>query len=513
MLGQRYNPVKFIANFLGVNAKDTSPNMNDGEWDPTSINVFSSPQGALGSRPGYSAITSASIGTSVAWCGFTQYSKQSSGTTDYFLGGGSDGKVYQFVGAAYTVLFTGLTTGVDKRFSFFQLNNKVAIMNGANIPLIWGGTGSATTFATSVTADFGLEWQRYPWMHSTVDPRLMYYGPLDTPDGAYTTFLNFDQDAQGVTGACKQGDDMIVGKLRSLFRVQYRGSSPLFKIYKIPATIGPINHFGMKELPNGSVIFPAADFNFYMLNGDTLQTCGDNIQPYVKAGVNSRWNLCVGGVLYERHQYWCSMTYTSGATANDRTLVMDYERPYQDKWGKIQYPWFIYSVAANCFAEINLTGRAFLYHGGYVGKMYKDDTGTNDDGTAIGTYWRGKAFDFGDLSLEKKFDNVEMSYESKGNWNLTMGFIIDNNAATEKIISQSMLSGIDPNTALWDAVLWDGFNWPTEANGYVRRDIMRQGKTIYPYFSQQTLDQSWNIFSFILHSKALGRPARQREST
>lgn len=514
MLGRRFNPVQFVANFLGVNAKDTAENMADGEWDPTSINVYSNPKGAVGSRPGYSGITTASIGASVAWCGFYQFDVHSGGTTtNNFIGGASDGKVYSFAAGAYTAIYTGLSTSVGKRFSFFTLNNKAIIMDGALTPLVYAGTGSAVTFATSVTADWGLEWQRYPWVHSTVDPRLMYYGTLGTPDSAYTSFLNFDLDEYALTGACKQGDDMIVGKVKSLFRVQYRGSSPLFKIYKIPARIGPMNFFSMKELPDGTVVFPAPDFNFYMLRGDTLETCGDNIQPYIKAGVNSRWSLSVAGLLYERHQYWCSFTYVSGATTNDRTVVMDYERPYQDKWGKTQYPWFIYSIGANCFAEINLTGRAFLYHGGYVGKMYKDDTGTNDDGAAFTAYWKGKNYSFNDSTLEKKFDDIEMSYESKGNWNLDMSLIADSNAATEKNITQNMLSGIDPNLSLWDSILWDSFSWPTEVNGYVRRDIMRQGKTISVSFSTDGLDEAWNVLNFTLHAKALGRPSRQRESS
>lgn len=514
MLGRRFNPVQFVANFLGVNSKDTAENMADGEWDQSSINVCSTPKGGVGSRPGYTGITSASIGASVAWCGFYQFDTHSAGTTtNNFLGGASNGKVYKFASAAYTELFSGLTTGVDRRYAFFTLNNKCIIMNGKEDPLVYTGTGSAATFATSVTADWGLEWQRYPWLHSTVDPRLMYYGPLGTPDGAYTSFLNFDLDEFALTGACKQGDDMIVGKLKSLFRVQYRGSSPLFKIYKIPAKIGPVNFWGIKELPNGSIVFPAPDFNFYMLRGDNLETCGDNVQPYIKTGVNARWNLCVAGVLYEKNQYWCSFTYTSGATAHDRTLVMYYDWPYKDKWGKTQYPWFIYSIASNCFAEINLTGRAFLYHGGYVGKMYKDDTGTNDDGSAFLAYWRGKNLSFGDSTLEKKFDNIEFSYESKGSWNLDISLIVDNNAATEKTISQSMLGGIGTDVALFDDAVFDVDVFPGEANGYVRRDIMRQGKTIYPSFSTDGLDEAWNVFNFTLHAKPLGRPSRQRESS
>src|SRR3990167_3259587 len=375
MISKNFIPFVSNENFYGVNTKDTNENMGEGEWHEDSINIMSDPQGALGSRAGFTSLTTASIGASIAWIGFYQFKVHSGGTTtSHYLGGGNDGKIHEFAASAYTQLFTGLaSTSVDHRLSFFTLNNQCLIMNGQDIPLVYSGTGSAATFATSVTADFGIEWQRYGWMHSTVDKRLVYYSDQDDPDSAYTNFLNFDYDPDEVTALSKQGDDMLVGKTSGLYRVQFRGTIPLFQIYKLQARRGPVNHWVMKELPDGRVAFLANDFNFWMAAGDSVVAVGDNIRKYVKAGGAARLIYAVSGLMQERNQYWCSFTRLAGATANDRTVVMDYSRPYTDKCGKLQFPWFIYSIGAACFSEITLSGRAWLYSGAYAGKMYKQD--------------------------------------------------------------------------------------------------------------------------------------------
>jgi hypothetical protein len=68
-------------------------------------------------------------------------------------------------------------------------------------------------WVVKLNATGGIEWQRYGWLHSTVDPRLLYYtNSVGNPDDAYTSFLNFDDDGEVLTGCGKQGDDLIVGK-------------------------------------------------------------------------------------------------------------------------------------------------------------------------------------------------------------------------------------------------------------------------------------------------------------
>jgi len=516
VLSRKYIPVLFADNFLGCNAKDSPENTLNGEWSEDSLNVYSDPQGSIGSRPGYSGLTSATIGSATAWCGFYQLDVHSGGsTTASYFGLTEDGKIYKYASSAYEELYTGLDTGNndDARMSCFQLDNTAIICTGLNTALKYTGSGSAATFATSITADWGLEWQRYGWLHSTADPRLLYYcATLGDPDSAYTSFLNFDDDPGALTGGCKQGDDMILGKEFALFRVQYRGTEPLWKKYRIPSKVGPVCHWVMKELPDGRVIFLATDCNFYMLVGDSVVPVGSNIQKYVKDGVKSRLKYAVAGLLYERNQYWCSFTYTSGGTTNDRTVVMDWSRPYQDKWGKTQYPWFIYNIGANCFAEVTVSGQALLYHGGYVGKMYRDDTGTNDDGTAIAATYRSHIKSFGVPTLEKKFQNLALSYARKGDWDLNINLVFDGNAATEKIMTENMLSGLGYRS-LFDVAKFDVDYFSSESDMDTTRHIDRTGKLIELSFGISGLDETFLIYHYAVHTKPLRYGIRTRESS
>jgi len=516
MISREFQNLLLCENFLGVDDVNSEENKNNGSWDAESINIFSDPQGALGSRPGFTQVTAASIGSATAWCGYYQFDKLSLGSAaSYFVGGGADGKLYNYTSGNYQNILTGLTTtkGVNKRFTFFTLDEKVLITCDEDLPRVWAGSGSATTFATSCTANWGLEWQRYGWLHSVVDPRLLYYcDTIGEPDSNYTSFLNFDEDMGRLTGACKQGDDMLVGKEWALFRVQYRGTEPLYKKYRVPSKIGPVNFQTMKETPNGQVIFLAPDFNFYLVSGDNVIPCGDNIKNYVKAGVNARLQYAVSGLLHSRNQYWCSFSYTSGATTNDRTLVMDWSRPYADKWGKTQYPWFIYSIGANAFSEMNISGKSWLYYGDYTGKIHKNDTGTNDNGVAFSPVYVSKEFSWGDPGLEKKFENMSLNFSRQGDWDLDIQLIADKNALTEKTIAQNLLSGAGTQT-LWDNFNWDEANWSSETDGDVTREIKRMGKTLQVRMGTSGLDKSWLVYSYNLLVKALHRGIRTRSAS
>jgi len=138
MIRRNFFSTLFAENFKGVNCKDSNENIDIGEWDRTSINILSDPQGTLCSRTGFTALTTASIGSATAWCGFAQYDKQSGGSVNsYYIGGGADGKLYNYASNAYSELFSGLTTtkGKDKRYSFFTLDNTVMITCDEDPPM------------------------------------------------------------------------------------------------------------------------------------------------------------------------------------------------------------------------------------------------------------------------------------------------------------------------------------------------------------------------------------------
>ena len=513
MISRSFVPFQLVSNWFGINSEDAPDNLLDGELDPSSINVNSDPQGALGSRAGYTAITSASIGSVTAWCGFYQFRNNSG--TDYFFGAGSDGKLYKYASNTYEQLYSGLTTGVNVRWAFATLYNMAIAVNGNQTAFKYTGTGSATTLGgTLATADWCIEQWRYVFMHSTVDKRLVYYNTtLGDPESGYTSFLNFDMDNFDLTGVCKQGDDLIFGKAWSLYRVGYTGEEPLFDgPTRIEAKVGPVSFWVMKETPDGRVIFLGSDFNVYMLYGNTLVPVGDNIKKFLKDGVNARLPYATAGLLQTKQQYWLSFTYVSTSTTNDRTLVMDYNRPYQNKWGKLRYPWFIYTIPANCFAEIYTGGKAYLYHGGYVGKMYYNDSGTNDDGSAFTTTAKSKTYSMGDTTIEKKYDKIMFSYENKGDWDITITTVCDGNANTQRSFTQNMLGGSGYNT-LWDVGLWDVDYWASETDIDTGRDISRTGKLIDVTIGATGLNYVWKIYSYTILAKALRRSLRTRESS
>jgi hypothetical protein len=96
---------------------------------------------------------------------------------------------------------------------------------------------------------------------------------------------------------------------------------------------------------------------------------------------------------------------------------------------------------------------------------------------------------------------------------LTISAVIDDNAATEKIIFQSM-SGGSGNTSLWDVAFWDVGYWSGESNADVGRDIDRLGKGIYFTMGVTGLDESWNMLSYTYIAKPLiSGASRTREAS
>jgi hypothetical protein len=159
---------------------------------------------------------------------------------------------------------------------------------------------------------------------------------------------------------------------------------------------------------------------------------------------------------------------------------------------------------------MNISGKAWIYHGGYTGKMYKDDTSTSDSGTAISATYKSKMFSHGDPTIEKKYENIALSYARKGNWNLSIQTICDGNAATEKNISENMLSGLGYQS-LFDVAKFDEDYFSSESDIDTTREICRQGKNIQVAMSLSGVNQNFLMYSYCLHAKPLRRGIRSRE--
>lgn len=507
MLSRSYIPFQYAVNFLGVNAKDSNENMLDGEWSSETINCISDPQGAIGSRKGFTALTTASIGASASFTGLYQFNQKDE--SSHLLAAGTDGVVYKLDAGAYVNLnATGVTlaTGANSRVSFSQLNDTCIICDGENTPYKYTGSGSiATLGGTLVTADFGIESWRYMWLHSTADPRLMYYcTTIGDPESGYTSFINFDEDPYNINGATKQGDDMIISKPFSLFRLQFTGGAGNFRKYRIPSKVGAVSHQAMREIPDGRVIFLGSDNQVYMLDGDQLVPVGDNIRPLLQSSLQSRMQYAASGMLIDRSWFWLSVSRASNATENDTVFCMDWSRPYQDKFGKVQFPWFVFTISANVLAAVTESGANLLYHGDYAGQLHKNDIGTNDNGSAFRAAYKSKLISAGDPTLTKKYTKIMFTYDNKGSHDLDISLVMDGNASTQKTIQQSMSGGVGASS-LFGIAKFDEDFFSSDDDVDVGRDIDRVGKLIEVNFATDGLNEAWNIRNFTLLGKALRR--------
>ena len=122
--------------------------------------------------------------------------------------------------------------------------------------------------------------------------------------------------------------------------------------------------------------------------------------------------------------------------------------------------------------------------------MYKDDTGTNDDNTAISATYVSHLKSLGQPTLDKKFQNLALSYARKGDWDLQATLTFDGNAATEKVISENMLGGLGFRS-LFDVDKFDEANFSSESDIDTTRHIDRMGKSVEISFGLSSLEESF----------------------
>jgi hypothetical protein len=161
---------------------------------------------------------------------------------------------------------------------------------------------------------------------------------------------------------------------------------------------------------------------------------------------------------------------------------------------------------------MNISGKAWLYHGGYAGLIQKDDTGTNDNGVVFTPTYVSKKISHGDPVLEKKYENINLAIARKGDWGLNIQIVCDGNAATEKNISQNLLEGLGYQS-LFDVAKFDEDYFSSESDMDVTREIRRQGKVIQIRFGTTGLDEAFLIYHYSLLSKPIQRGIRVRESS
>lgn len=501
----RYQPFPFQGFASGLNLRD-KPDAVSPEECIDALNVLFTDRGAITQRPGYDNLTSSALTNRPA---SLEAFYTSSGTKHLLAGCGTRLEAIE-TGGGVKASATGLTSAVWDFARFGKPNEEVAFAgNGTDTLRKWTGTewtaptatvgGEAAKampkagalcidpnsnrlvcagFSTTTGGPNGL----------TSSPSHVYLSEPGNPEGYETTaFIQVTPgDGEKVQAVVAwRGATFIFKESRffELFGVS-EGSEgkPVFNYRAIEAGVGLASSRAIAVHPTG--IYFMSRTGVYRYSGQDPELVSSLIEPIWSADISSFYT---SGILAHGSITNCAMTayedriYLSFPTesANNRTLVYD----PQAEW------WSLLSIPASCLAVFRVSNTPELVFGYAAGSNHvgrHNATYTNDDGSAITSYWRSGWFDLGSPDVKKN-----RAQKAWGTGKVFMGVSEDFKQGTG---TPQVMNFEDESTDTWGGTTWGGGEWaaPRGLVGKQRR-IANRGTVFSAYFENTVKDQPWSV--------------------
>jgi hypothetical protein len=224
--------------------------------------------------------------------------------------------------------------------------------------------------------------------------------------------------------------------------------------------------------------------------GSELQS--DRIEPDM-FNVQESSLTNISSIVYKTRAY-ISLTYGSGATANNRIYCFDFSTNNIKKSQKVSWVPFT-GLSAQQFTIYS--GKLYFASSSSNGFVYQmDGTGVySDDGVAINSYYWTKEFPgFGeDTNFHKDFRYTNILLDNSGAYFMNIGYRADSDSGS----GQSQQISVNPGGSLWGTMVWGRDTWgggssQAEVRVYVSP---ARGKRIQFMFSNQnTAGQKFKVY-------------------
>lgn len=380
-----------------------------------------------------------------------------------------DGNAFQTITLPSGDYPTGLHTTAQVHFAM-TVNYMVAF-NGVNKPWKWDGITASVLANAPADGQFPILYKEKLFTVPSSDPSTLYwsdsFAPETWPPINYWDIAKGDGDR--ITALALLLGDLVIFKRYSIHTL--RGSS--LDDFRYDLVVPDVGAVGPRALVQDEMyLYFVADDGIYVYNGAKVDNLSRKKIPVLWEGINQehlhkaaagKWN----GLL------WFALPEGS-STTNNLVLVFD---PEVGSW----WPWR--GIAASCFIEYNTGIELRFYAGSAVdGYVLQQDVGYSDAGTAINSYWKGKAFDIGSPAYLKKVKKA---------------FIVDSPGASDVSMQVSFDYG-----AMTDLVL-DG------SDALVRRFAMPSSikwRYFQPQLNHAVLDQNFEVRGLLLRYKQKMKP-------
>ncbi len=238
----------------------------------------------------------------------------------------------------------------------------------------------------------------------------------------------------------------------------------------------------------GSSIEPSATFLTVLTAGGELisQKIEDQMFTVVDAQVKD-----FSSIAYKNRVY-LTVTYTSGATENDRVYVLNYNIDNLSKVQKFSWvPW----TGMNAVQFTVYDNKLYYIDGNATGRVFRMNDGTyNDNDAAINSYYYTKEFSGfkGDENFTKDHRFLSFLVENSGAWKIDVLARTDSDKGDGDLYEVD----VDPDSNLWNTLVWGTDNW---GGGTDQKDVKLflgslRGKRIqFKFTNQNTADQKFKV--------------------
>ena len=505
--------------------------------DAQNINMF--PVGGYSWRNGYTKLNSSPVDTPA--CNGLHMARYTNGNVAVLVCGTKIYSMPSNLNGTWTDRTNGTTisAGNTVTANFAFLNDYLVMANDTDTCLQMNNALTVATLAGSpvfTSAKFCLEHLGYMFYGQTVESATRYYDRFRFSDiNAPNSFTSLGSNnyidvatktAGDLRGAVSFNGNLYAFKRHGIYLItfqptQVNSSGVIFPFTNYPIAIVPgvgtqshksivkfttpitnvkqsgvelvffVDQFGMPRIFDGTTTlqigYPIQKSRDTTVT--TLSSMDNSMLPYVWA-VNYP----------DRNQIWCFMS--SGSSLLDTCWVMDYT---------VGFAWHRHSFADNfrCGALFEKSnGKWQVFTGDYAGTVYNQDSGTNDNGTAISSYViHGDAFNTSP-TIRSNWLTLEMKGTTGNNLQyINVDFYKDGEDISSISLANIALATVQTTwgtTGVGGTMTWGTSLWARAGLSTVQKEIGMDAKTIRVEISNSTLDNTMSLEGFSLMSKPLG---------
>ena len=383
-------------------------------------------------------------------------------------------------------------------FPFSGTKNAV-ICNGAQTPIRWDGTSAGVvnlSGSAPATSDEFINFQRYGLLYD-FDALKIYRSNLGDANAGYGSNTPYTIPVKKLgdigSGFVQFGDELIVTTRRSVQKFVTTGVSdtPLIR-REITDGIGNLSHRSLVAIDNGVLITDYTGIYFY--DGNAIVRASQPIQGTWDSLEQSKLINAVA-VNYKPKNWVCfAVPYGTGQQTNNLILAYDYlySNPYEQK-----FVWWMFdnitAQSMGIFRNSNLVDE--WWTGDTNQKLFLQDSGTNDAGSAFTQEGQGKAYDFKKPHLDKRLHECRYVFDASGNWNITTEVDIDLQDAAVGTRLISLYAG----GTLWGSFTWGVDKWAVGGTLQPRKKFQStvRGRFIQFRFKITTIDQFFRLYRYM----------------